>query len=936
MNTFLSKIANYLKENYGEDLSDIYVILPSKRAIVFLKKTLSELYENPFFAPKCFSIDDFIQLLAQNEIATADEQLVTIYKTHLQIESQKEFPKVRSLYDFAQKANVMMQDFNELDMELINPYDLFINLKDIKELTLYNLAEKDLSVNQKKYLSFFKELYDYYQIFNELLKENGKFYQGAIYRYVVENMKDIFSNLSFKKIVFVGFNALSKSEQKIVEYLQCLGKLDYLIDADTYYVNNKNHEAGQFIRQLQNIDNLSFIDDCFESISKKIHIIGFPQKVAQVKYLPQIINQLNCNDLSTETTAIIPADETLLQPILHTLNLSQANITMGYSLKNSVLYRLVDIVFQTFINSVQMQSNIHSKMDNAQFLPNIYYYRDLINLLSNIYIKLLIGKTNSYSNNFIAIGQIFYDKQTFDNSFPASDSALKDLLSSLLFSSKNANDVVEQIKLLIAFIDSRLQLKDVEKEVVLLLQQCLEHLKNLTKELQLKDIFSLQMLFETLLASYSLSFKSDAASSLQLLGVLETRTLDFDNVVILSLNEGVLPAGKTMKTFIPFDLRRHFGMSTYDGKDAIFSYHFYRLLQRATNIYLLYYSNGEENSEQSRYILQIKNELSRFTNIDIQEYMIAFVNPETNNSIPKQITMSKTPEIIQVLKNMSYSPTTITTYLKCSLRFYFSKVLNLNVEDDNIDELPAYQMGKAIHAVLANALNAETFNPCLSREQIEQAVLDYFEKEDEKCYSKTNFLQSVNYLNLNVIVKYIEDYLRLFREEIKRKSNFSVVDAEKKLEYCFAISSSENIHCKGIIDRIDADGEKISIVDYKTGKVEDKAMTIEEEKYNTTGFKEIPKEAFQLLFYAYLYYKNTNIVPSKARIIDIQKMSKEFVLKYSEKDKLLMITKDFLNDFEEKLKILFIDEILNPQQPFTMTENKKECQYCNFANICGV
>ena len=389
MPPFLLQVAEHIETNYSSDLQDICVVVPNRRSIVFLKKHLAVAHGKSFLSPAFFSIEDFLVSLTDLENIGTEEQLLILYKVYNELNSEKNNEEKLPLHEFSANAQIMLSDFNDIDANLVNAQVLFSSLAEIKQLSFFGKTEEELSPFQRNYLRFFKELGEYYTRFTKRLLQEKKAYQGLIYRQVAENLTACFSKLPYKKYIFVGFNALSKVERLIVEYLRQIDALDYLIDADSFYVENPYHEAGQFIRELQkevfDVKTLPMTGNYYKETPKKIHLIGLPQALTQAKALHEILEQLKENNPTLASTAIVPIDETLLLPILHAIDTSNANITMGYPLKQTVLYQLLRDLLIGLENKVKFTT---SQKNNQ----NRIYYKDLFAFFNNPYIKDIVNQ----------------------------------------------------------------------------------------------------------------------------------------------------------------------------------------------------------------------------------------------------------------------------------------------------------------------------------------------------------------------------------------------------------------------------------------------------------------------------------------------------------------------------------------------------------------
>ena len=394
MKTFLSQVAQHIHQQYGTQICDNCVIVPNRRSIVFLKQQLANVYNKPFLSPSFFSIEDFLESLTHLKNISTEEQLLTLCKVYNELNKEKNSEEKLPLHEFAANAQIMLNDFNDIDANLLDAQVLFSSLAEIKELSFFGKTETELSPFQRNYLRFFKELGEYYTRFTTQLLQENKAYQGLIYRQVAENLTACFSKLPYKKYIFVGFNALSKVEHLIVEYLRQMDALDYLIDADSFYVENPIHEAGQFIRAVQkevfDVKTLPITGNYYKETPKKIHLIGLPQTLTQAKALHELLEELKKSNPTLTSTAIVPMDESLLLPILHAIDTKEANITMGYPIKQTVLFQLLKDLLIGLENKAKF--TVSNELRAGRGRQNRMYYKDLFAFFNNPYIKDILNQ----------------------------------------------------------------------------------------------------------------------------------------------------------------------------------------------------------------------------------------------------------------------------------------------------------------------------------------------------------------------------------------------------------------------------------------------------------------------------------------------------------------------------------------------------------------
>ncbi|MDR2408187.1 MAG: PD-(D/E)XK nuclease family protein [Bacteroidales bacterium] len=926
MKPFLLQVAEYIKADYAKDLSNICIVVPGKRSIIFLKKHLAALYEKPFFAPAFFSIEEFFSSITGINMVKKEEQLLILYQIHLSLMAEKKEQKQEQtqLHEFSGHAQLMINDFNEIDISLSNTDILFSSLYSIKELSLFGKQEDELTDFQKNYLNFFKELSVYYKLFTNNLLQQNKGYQGLIYRKAAENISRYMETLHYSKYIFIGFNALTKAEEVVVEYLLTANRLDYLVDGDLFYTKDKIHEAGKFIRHVQKSifkhQPLQFMGNYFAEIPKKIHITALPQSVMQAKFLNEILEQIQSSDNTLENTAVIPADETLLLPVLNSIDTTNANITMGYPVKRTVLYQLLSNYLIALENRDKFNRN------SLQGTNIKLYHKDLFVFFNSPYIRS-ITKNKEDQTDIPALLQkkirLFYAKKDYKQLIASLSPQLQTLFTELFYSQNTIGSICNQVQALLVQIQKNVSLNFIQQETLQALQNYMEELQNNVSQLMSINITSFRFLFENYISELSISFQSDATTGLQILGLLETRTLDFKNVILLSVNEGVLPTGKTTNSFIPYDVKTHFGLQTYKGRDAVFSYHFYRLLQRAENIYLLYSLDTKNgNMEKSRFIYQLKNELKSFANIEITEDIIAYPPIKPEAEMP--VCIRKTENILAKLKQQKYSASSISSFLECELRFYFRYVLEL--EEKNIatvdDMLQSDTIGTVIHAVLEAAVENGRFKQ-ITKTEIEQRVRTSICKNDKLNLTEEDLLYEKNYLVFQIIVKYIDAYMK-YVQSIEK--DFIIKQTEEKLEQTLLVNDTL-IALKGFIDRVDLRNGVECIIDYKTGKLQDTELKLKDIE---TVFDGKHTKAFQLLFYAYLYCKKYKQDCLEAEIVSFRKIRTSYILSLNRETKL---SENILDCFEDIL-IQVISSILDAETPFTPTPDPNKCKYCPYKDFC--
>jgi len=533
-------------------------------------------------------------------------------------------------------------------------------------------------------------------------------------------------------------------------------------------------------------------------------------------------------------------------------------------------------------------------------------------------------ENTSIADTLLKNNKLFYNETEVNDLLQPLPEAWKKLVMNLFFGENT--QICDTIQQLFERIEEDGQLNSVEKETIAVLNEHIDKLKVLLQELPSYDITSLRFLFETYLSKVALSFESDmAAEGLQILGLLETRTLDFENIIMLSVNEGVIPAGKTTQSFIPYDVKRHYGLQTYRGKDAISSYHFYRLLQRANTVYLLYSLDSKEgNAEKSRFLHQLKTELQDYENIEITDEILTY--PPITTTPEKAFAIEKNPYMLDSERLKKFSASSITTYLRCGVLFYFRYILGLDENNplETEEMLQNKDMGTIIHSVLQQLVENGHFKP-IKKEELTALVTkticagNWNLKENDLLYEK-------NHLIFQVIVRYLSNYLSLVQKS--ETETFIEKTEEEILKELFIPTQNQTVTLKGVVDRVDSFQGIKRIIDYKTGIPKDKALKI---KDIPSLFDGEHSEALQLFFYAYLYHLEYKSTPIEAEIVYFRKLNATHILTIDDNTQ---ISEAMLQEFEILLQDV-LSEILNPETQFAQTQNIDNCRYCAYRDLCN-
>lgn len=891
------------------------IILPNKRAKIFLLESFKACLTEFTFAPEIKSIEDFIQEIAEIRSIDSIELLFEFYEIYLSV-TKKE--KQQSFELFSNWAKTLLQDFNEIDRYLLKPSHVFSYLQDIEVIKRWGIEVEDKTQLIDNYLEFWKLLPLYYESLYSHLKNKGIGYQGLIYREAVNSLDNFSGLIGNKKFVFAGFNALNQAEEKIIQHLIASNQASIYWDADAVFVNDSSHDTGLFIRRFKNswphykANPFEWIVNDF-SAEKNIQIIGTAKSIGQAKITASLIEELISSESfsSLDKVAIVLGDENMLIPVLHSLpeTVGSLNITMGYSSKNNPIQVLIAKLFK-----------MHGNALNRSETSYIFYYKDILDVLSNPIVE-------SYVSAFGLVDTIKKNNYTFitHQKVMALQENQNELFQ-LLFQKwdKEPVEILESISAVLLIIKSNLDSSSEEDKVVKTFLYSIYKVINklisyCAKNSYVDSVQTLQTIYKQVIDVAEVSFEGEPLSGLQIMGVLESRVLDFETVIITSLNEGKFPAGKSVNSFIPFDVKRELGLPTYKEKDAIYTYHFYHLLQRAKNIYLLYNteSEGLDGGEKSRFITQLEVEKQPKHNIthEIIQPSVPTIAYEPM-SVPKSETVMIRLKEIATLKG--FSPSALTSYVRNPIQFYFQRVLSIRESEEVEENIALKTLGTIIHKTLEE-LYKPFLNVFLSVGDIDKMLAlanDEVFRQFKEIYKEGEVKKGKNLLAFEVAKRNVFNFLNEERRGIENGDALKVLALETSLKRTLDDPRLPySVIIAGNVDRIEVRNGKIRIIDYKTGKVDKNSVQLKDWSGLSLDIKN--DKIIQLLCYAFMYEEETNGMEMEAGIISFKNMKGGF-LPFAvkiDKDISTIITTEVLEAFKTEIVIL-INEILDVGIPF--------------------
>lgn len=899
MQSFLEEVINEVWSKH-KSFDNLVFVLPSKRAGTFLKNSLANVAKKTFFSPSIYSIEVFVEKIAGISYASNTQQLFELYNSYLKTyKGEKD-----DFYTFSKWGQTILQDFNEIDRYLVDSSQIFSYLSAIKELDYW-----DKTKMMKDYIQFWNNLEQLYNHFNKNLLDKGTGHQGLVYRQACDRLKSYL--VAYPQThVFIGFNALNKAEEFIIQEILENGNGEIYWDTDSYFLDDPIHDAGYFIRQHKETWTY-FKNHSIKGLSKNylsqknINIIGVPKSVSQAKYTGELLKKIKDKDSDfIKNTAIVLGDENLLNPLMNSIpqEIEGINITMGYPLYKTPVASLFSQLFEQYINNNQRG----------------WYFKDILDILSHPYIQIMLtdGDVNGSSKiteeinnrNWVYITLENIKTITKELSVPTSlvffnyPSSIKEFIEKCLL-------LIEGIKSVFIKNENSLGL-----EYLYRFYRLFNQLDELVKTYPfISDLKTLYGLYKELIASETLDFQGEPLKGLQIMGMLESRNLDFETVIITSVNEGILPSGKSNNSFIPFDVKKEYGLPTYKEKDAVYTYHFYRLLHRAKNIYIIYNTEPDvlEGGEKSRLITQLLTDENK-----IQDITQIIASPKIQPVIKDLEQVSKNESLIQEIKklaNKGFSPSSLSNYIRNPIDFYKQSILKINDVLEVEENVAANTFGTIIHDTLEE-LYTPFIGAYLTKEKlnalkpsIPKIVTIHFTKS----YPDGDITKGKNLIAFNVALRYVENFINMEIDEVE-KHQIKILGLEEKLEIELTIPKIDSpVKLKGKLDRIDEKDGILRIIDYKTGKVEANNVKITDWDVLTTTYNK--SKAFQLLCYALMYNSKT---PIEAGIYSFKNLKSGFLFFKAEDN---LISQETLTTFQQHLKNLIL-EIFNPEIPFTEKE----------------
>lgn len=957
MESFLKLVAADLYKHTEGNLAHTAVVFPNKRAGLFFNEYLAQESESPIWSPAYVSISELFRSLSPWEVGDPVKLVCELYKIF-----RREIQSTETLDDFYFWGEMLISDFDDADKNKVDTDKLFSNLQDLRNIMddytfiddeqeeairqfFQNFSIERRTALKERFISLWDVLGNIYKGFRESLASQNIAYEGMMYRHVIEHL-DV-DKLPYEKYVFVGFNVLNKVEHTLFTQLKDAGKAVFYWDYDEFYMKENRqavtHEAGEFIRRNLRDFPSPLSGELFKNLSKpkEVHYIASSTENAQARYLPQWIR----NNLTTpeKETAVVLCNEALLQPVLHSLpaEVKHVNITMGFPLSQTPVYSFLIALLE-----------LHTHGFN--FKSGRYTFQSVVTLLKHPYTRQLTGQA-----------ELLEKELTRNNRFyPLPGELGKDEFLTRLFTPLSGNlnlcirlsETLQQVAGIYQANTSGTEDTDafnqLYRESLFKAYTTINRFRTLIEEDELTvQSETFRRLLVKVLSATNIPFHGEPAIGMQVMGVLETRNLDFRHLVLLSVNEGQLPKSGGDSSFIPYNLRKAFGMTTIEHKIAVYAYYFYRLLQRAERITLMYNtsSDGLNRGEWSRFMLQF---LIEWPHPITRQFLEAGQSPQGTSPI----TVEKTPDVMRRMQSLfdvranpkaKFSPSALNYYLDCPLKFYYRYVAGLSAPDEVSAEIDSATFGSIFHYAAEHIYkDLTTHGKVINKEALETLLRNEVKLQDyvDTAFKKLFFnvpqnekpeYNGVQLINSAVIARYLKQLL----QNDLRYAPFTFIASEMEVDEPIDIQTPKGViksRIGGIIDRMDSKDGTLRIVDYKTGGDADTPPHVES---LFIPDKKRSNYVFQTFLYAAIMCRKQPTMKIAPALLYIHRAATETyspVIQMGEPRKPKEAVEDFSKyekEYRERLQGL-LEEIFNPEKSFAQTEIIEKCTYCDFKALC--
>ena len=945
MKSFISEIAHRLYGRYGDDISSLSILFPSRRARLFFNEALSEVAERPLWQPEWLSIDELMCEISGLKIGDRTRLIAELYKVYSRYHEE-------SFDKFYFWGEMLLADFDTVDKYRISADRLFANVVDVKELEAdlsyltpeqlqivtsfwRNITEgASLTEEKRKFLAVWRTLAPIYHEYREQLSQLGIAYAGMVHRTAADMIDQGCAEFKSKRrYVVAGFNALSACEQRLLKFMATAADTEFFWDYDNYYTKNREQEAGMFLR-----DNIAMFPprealpcDNFRNI-KSVTAVSAVSNVVQCKYVAEILRRLSSEGRLDKQTAIVLTDENLLEPLLYSLpkDLGKVNVTMGYPLRQSLAYSLVERL-------LELQRHCHSDREGQE----LFYHADVVGILSHPYIT--DAEPERVPQLLSAIRK---NRRVMIDGAMVGEGDVLSVIFRQAEGWESLSRYLQEVVAAVAYASCE-ERQSRRTEFLAVMSENLSKLHNSLIECEIPLLPTVYIsLLRRHLQGVRIPFEGEPLEGVQIMGILETRNLDFRNVIILSMNDDNFPGNHASQaSFVPYNLRFAYGMPTPEHHEGVYAYYFYRLAQRCDNLYMLYCSHADDRStgEPSRYIRQLEYE----TDFDIRRVEVGV---DVNLDEEQGVEVEKSAEVLNAMERFlqpeassKLSPTAFSLYLDCPLKFYFSVVARLRNEEDIEERVDDRILGNIFHyaaqllygTIVGQQNPGDSLKGLVATEKLEEVVDEAIRHE----YLHTESVSPEDYGgDLKLIRSVVIRYLRNILLYDIAHDDFGVVQLEKPVRHDFPFKVGERkltLRFEGLSDRVDRmDDGSMRIIDYKTGSEHLEYNSLDA-LFHGSARERISNITKTMLYAMMMYYTSGRDV--RPVLYYVRSMHKEG---YSPllTDESRKISGAMYSTYREEFEALVaatLSEMYDPTVPFRQCEDEKVCRYCDFRAVCG-
>lgn len=948
---FLEEVARKIASK-GAKLDNLCVVCPNIRTIDYLKHYLAKILKETVWSPKFMNLSELTQSFT--EFSKADELvlMIELYKSFMEVFEKSNFFSDYNFDKFYGIGEIILKDFNEIDNYLVDVEKIFVNIADFESINYIeeylteeqvetireffgHFSTENISEEKEYFIELWSNIPKLYDNFNKRLTEKKIGYNGLIAKDLCSKIeKEEVKFDEYEKYLFVGFNALTKAQKVFLKAVQDSKKAEFYWDYDNFYVDDKENEAGLFVRQDLEIfsDDLE-IDRNRLLKDKDIKLIGFPLEISQTKALPTILNDMGIDLTNTKElakTAVVMPDDNLLFPVLHALpsEIEQVNVTLGFPFRYTSIYNFVSHWLEILHKFIR---------------KNNVFYEDLVKFFDNQILIEILGKSHEYIVDKLKNQkELYFDISSLKN--------LENTYTNIIFDERNIENVdilLENILKILEIIFFKIGKLDrkIETEAIFQFYRQMLNIQTLfSNELAVdKELISSRIIIRFLknqLSGVHIPFQGKSLDGLQLMTIMETRNLDFENLIILNMNEQILPKKASHSSLISEFMRKSFGMPVLMYQDSIFAFLFYSLIQNAKNV-VLTYSNliSDKGGEISRFVQQLNFETDLIKSH--QQY-----SEQIKPKRPNFFEVEKDDEIIEKLNvylnsEKLLSASALNSYITCSMKFYFQRIAKIEPpkEEENEFEIDALKFGNIFH----NSME-KLYTPFIGK-NVEKADFVNIRQKIYNTISETIYeilgqVEEAAKDGLNgIVAKVIKKHIEKFLDFDEQYAPFTILSLENSKLYngFFDINVSGKIYkikLLGIFDRVDEKAGHVRIIDYKTGS-DDLKITKLDDLFDTETAKNSKKAIFQMLLYSLIYKQNHQTFYFEPYLLKTRELSETTTGRITVGKKMIDSNSfEVFEHYEENL-ISLLEEIFDKNINFAQTSNIEACKYCDYVGICG-